>query len=155
MTNQAKVAKISKEHYNYLKENRKMIGQVIKSMDKREKNELSVGIEDSSELSQSAIVQVDLTGMKPTISEGGNAERDMPVRKRKATVIAAEEEGDVEEEDVQEEMFEAEEEEEEEAVEEEAVQEEPTSQESVQSDQPVVLPERLLNIVKSNYLLEK
>jgi hypothetical protein len=66
------------------KENRTLVDRVVKAMVKREKNELPVRIEGSSELSQTAIVQVDLTGMKPTISEGGNAERDMPVRKRRA-----------------------------------------------------------------------
>ena len=51
-------------------------------------------LDNSSQVSQSAIVEVDLTGMKPVVLEGQEAIRDMPVvpRKRKTVTLQSEQE---------------------------------------------------------------
>ena len=60
---------------------------------------MPVRIEGSSDFSQSAVVKVDLTGMKPTVGEGEVAIRDLPVKKRKPKVIAQQTEEESQEDD--------------------------------------------------------
>ena len=47
---------------------------------------LPVALEHSSEVSQSAILVIDLTGKKPIVVEGEKAIRDMPVVSRKKVI---------------------------------------------------------------------
>ena len=94
MKKTAKTAKISKEIYNYLRDNENEAKQVLKSLEKRRKKDLPMQLDNSSQISQSAIVEVDLTGMKPIVLEGQEATRDMPVvpRKRKSVTPHSEQE---------------------------------------------------------------
>ena len=94
MKKTAKTAKISKEIYNYLRDNENEAKQVLKSLEKRRKKDLPMQLDNSSQISQSAIVEVDLTGMKPIVLEGQEATRDMPVvpRKRKTVTLQSEQE---------------------------------------------------------------
>jgi len=89
-----KTAKISKEIFNYLRDNENEAKQVLKSLEKRRKKDLPMELDNSSQISQSAIVEVDLTGMKPVVLEGQEAIRDMPVvpRKRKTVTLQSEQE---------------------------------------------------------------
>jgi len=82
-----------------LKDNRELAKKVIKLIEKRERQDLPVRIEGSSDLSQSAVVKVDLTGMKPTVGEGEVAIRDLPGKKRKPKVIAQQAEEESQEDD--------------------------------------------------------
>jgi hypothetical protein len=103
-----KIIKISKEKYNYLKQNKNDIQQIIKSIDKRQKMNLPVRIQNSSELSEEDLVSVDVSGQKQTVGEGFIAVRDMPIRRRAfrrqvgpapAIEVAAEQEQEEEQED--------------------------------------------------------
>ena len=89
-----KTAKISKEIFNYLRDNENEAKQVLKSLEKRRKKDLPMELDNSSQISQSAIVEVDLTGRKPIVLEGQEAIRDMPVvpRKRKTVTLQSEQE---------------------------------------------------------------
>ena len=77
--------------------------QVLKSFEKRRKKNLPVALEHSSEVSQSAILVVDLTGKKPIVVEGENAIRDMPVVSRKKVIDSPEKELEYDLDDDQEE----------------------------------------------------
>lgn len=99
----SKTAKISKEIFNYLRNNENEAKQVLKSLEKRRKKDLPVEIDGSSQISQSALVEVDLTGMKRAVLDGVIAVRDMPIisRKRKSLTTQNEQE-QLEEDDSQE-----------------------------------------------------
>ena len=98
-----KTAKISKDIFNYLRDNDKEAKQVLKSLEKRRKKDLPVELDNSSQISQTAIVEVDLTGMKPIVLEGEHAIRDMPVVSRKRKPVTPESEQEqIQEEDSQE-----------------------------------------------------
>ena len=75
--------KITKEKFNFLKNNSKEAKQVLQFLEKRRKLNLSVDIDGSSQLSQAALLQVDLSGKYPIVPEGTEAIRDMPIVPRK------------------------------------------------------------------------
>jgi hypothetical protein len=56
-------------------------------LEKRRKSNLPIRVADSSDLSQSDIVEVDLTGKKPIVLEGEEPLRDMPVAVRKKRLV--------------------------------------------------------------------
>jgi len=157
MTKSAKTAKITKEQYNYLKDNRELAKKVIKAIEKRERQDLPVRIEGSSDLSQSAVVKVDLTGMKPTVGEGEVAIRDLTVKKRKPTVIAqqAEEQSQEDDSDHDGGVYRSQEssqfQEERGADIEDGLVSNQSDQSSQRSDLAIQLPERLSSIVDALY----
>ncbi len=59
----------------------------MKVVQRREKAEKPTDVEDSSQLSQSAMVEVDISGRYPVVAEGEDIDADIPavkrVRKRK------------------------------------------------------------------------
>ena len=91
--------KITKDKFNYLKNNSKEAKQVLQLLEKRRKRNLPVDIDGSSELSQAALLQVDLTGKYPIVPEGREAIRDMPIvaRKKRRPVPEQDEEEDQDE----------------------------------------------------------
>ena len=80
-----KSAKISKDNYNYLKENEQEATKILKTLKKRREKGLPVDVLDSSDLSQSTFVEIDLTGKKPIAREGVKTKRDMPIAHRRGS----------------------------------------------------------------------
>ena len=174
MTKKEKTINISKEIFNFLRDNENTAKQVLKSFEKRRKKNLPVALEHSSEVSQSAILVVDLTGNKPIVVEGEEAVRDMPVVSRKKVIdspekavldndLDADQEEEVEEEagayqeEVDEEPvgkegeFEAEEQKEEESEAEQEFEEEEEEDEEEEEPTRQRLPEKLQGIVDDLY----
>jgi hypothetical protein len=83
MTKGEKTIELSKKIFNYLKDNAEEAKQVLRSNDKRRKKNLPVAVVDSSDLSQSAIIEVSISGMKPNVGKGKESIRDMPIVRRK------------------------------------------------------------------------
>ena len=149
-----KTAKISKEIFSYLRDNEKEVRLVLKSLEKRRKNDLSIELDNSSQTSQSAIVEVDLTGMKPIVLEGENAIRDMPVVQRKRKLVIPQPEPEqVEEEHNEDEHLEEEEEQNLGNISENEQDEEVEEQEEeeVEQEDAVILAQKLQDIVDNVY----
>ena len=102
--------KITKEKLNYLKNNSLEAKQVLQVLEKRRKHNLSVDIEGSSELSQAALLKVDLSGKYPIVPEGTEAIRDMPIVTRKKRRPVPEQDEEEDQNDNQEQQDEAQEE---------------------------------------------
>ena len=73
---------VPKDKFNYVKENKENVKKLIKVLDKREKAGKSVDVEDSSQLSQTALVEVDVSGRYSFVAEGEEAQLDLVVARR-------------------------------------------------------------------------
>ena len=78
-----KTVKIKKSEYNFIKQNQENVMKVLKSLSKRQQHDLPVDVVVSFQVSQSFLVKVDSSGMRPTVAAGKLAVRDMPIQNRR------------------------------------------------------------------------
>jgi len=78
-----KIEEIPKIYYNYIKNNIELVEDIVKYIKKRQKNNCSIDIIDSSELDDRDILVIDMNGKKPVALKGEEVAIDfITVRKK-------------------------------------------------------------------------